>query len=97
MCRDFATKQANSVRIRDLYACMGKIMQFEKLVSIENLSEHPWVGLPVRTLRSLWHAGKIPGIRLGYRTVVFDPAKVRAALDKFEVKTAGSRRRESAQ
>jgi hypothetical protein len=29
---------------------------------------------------------KIPYIRCGYRTVLFDPEKVRAALQKFEVK-----------
>jgi hypothetical protein len=66
-------------------------MNQDKLVSIEKLSEHPSIGLPARTLRSLWHAGKIPGIRLGHRTVVFDPGKVRAALDKFEVKAVSSR------
>lgn len=65
---------------------MGIGMGSEKLVTIEKLSEHPAIGLPVRTLRSLWHAGKIPGIRLGHRTLVFDPQKVRDALEKFEVK-----------
>ncbi len=55
-----------------------------KLVSIKGLAEE--TGIPARTLRSLFHAGKICGIKLGHRTLVFDPARVRAALDKFEVK-----------
>ena len=43
-------------------------------------------GVPVRTLRSLQHARKIPFIKTGHRTVLFDPEKVRAALDRYEVK-----------
>jgi hypothetical protein len=43
-------------------------------------------GIPARTLRTLFHQKKIPGLRLGHRTVIFDPVKVQAALDKFEVK-----------
>lgn len=55
-----------------------------KLVRISGLSEA--TGLPVRTLRSLFHSKKIPGIILGHRTLVFNPDNVRAALDKFERK-----------
>jgi hypothetical protein len=43
-------------------------------------------GIPARTLRTLFHQKKIPGLRLGHRTVIFDPAKVQAALDRFEQK-----------
>lgn len=42
--------------------------------------------IPARTLRGLFHQKKIPGIKLGFRTLIFDPAKVLAALDKYEVK-----------
>jgi pyocin large subunit-like protein len=38
--------------------------------------------------RTLMHLRKIPYIRCGYRTCLFDVAKVRAALEKFEVKAA---------
>lgn len=61
-------------------------MNRAKLVNIETLSESPGIGIPARTLRSLWHQRKIPGIRLGHRTLVFDPEHVRNALDKLEVK-----------
>ena len=43
-------------------------------------------GIPARTLRTLFHQKKIPGLRLGHRTVIFDPTKVQAALDRFEQK-----------
>jgi hypothetical protein len=59
----------------------------EKLVDIKGLAED--IGIPVRTLRSLWLKKKIPGVRLGHRTLVFDPSKVRTALDKFEVRAVG--------
>ncbi len=59
----------------------------EKLVGIKGLAEE--IGIPARTLRSLWLKKKIPGVRLGHRTLVFDPAKVRTALDKFEVRAVG--------
>jgi len=57
-----------------------------KLVNIDGLQEES--GVPKRTLRTLFHARKIPGIRAGYRTLLFDPAKVRAALEKLEIKAA---------
>ena len=56
----------------------------KRLLNIRNLSQEN--GVPVRTLRSLQHQKKIPYIKAGHRTVLFDPDKVRAALDKFEVK-----------
>lgn len=59
------------------------------LVGIKELSQTPGIGIPVRTLRSLWHQRKIPAVRLGHRTLKFDPEKVRAALDRFEVKAIG--------
>ncbi len=55
-----------------------------KLLTLRGLAEE--TGIPARTLRSLFHAKKIGGYKLGHRTLVFDPEKVRAALDKFEVK-----------
>jgi len=60
-----------------------------KLLTIQQLAEAPEVGIPVRTLRSLWHQRKIPGTVLGHRTLRFDALKVRAALDKYEVKEVG--------
>jgi hypothetical protein len=58
-----------------------------KLVGFDGLAEE--IGIPARTLRSLWMKKKIPGVRLGHRTLVFDPEKVRTALDKFEVRAVG--------
>jgi hypothetical protein len=34
----------------------------------------------------LFRERKIPGFRLGYRTVLFDPEKVREALERLETK-----------
>jgi hypothetical protein len=59
---------------------MSKLLDVRKL-SVES-------GLPVRTLRSLMHRRVIPFIKLGHRTCVFDPEKVRKALEKLEVKPA---------
>ena len=56
-------------------------MKFHNIFQLSEAS-----GLPVRTLRSLMHDRKIPFIRVGHRTTLFDVEKVRAALEKFEVK-----------
>jgi hypothetical protein len=56
----------------------------KQLLTIQRLAEE--IGIPPRTLRSLYNARKIPFIKAGHRTLLFDPAKVRAALDKFERK-----------
>jgi hypothetical protein len=66
-------------------------MDHEPLVTIEGLAKSPEIELPVRTLRSLWHQRKIPGIVLGRRTLLFSPSKVRAALEKFEVKAVAAK------
>lgn len=45
------------------------------------------IGLPDATsIKRLARQRKIPFIRLGHRTLLFDPAKVRAAIDKLEVR-----------
>jgi hypothetical protein len=59
-------------------------MNTRLLVNFQGLSAE--LGLPVRTLRSLYHAKKIPALVLGHRTIRFSPERVRAALDKFERK-----------
>jgi excisionase family DNA binding protein len=56
----------------------------EKLVTIDQLSELS--GLPVRSLRSLMAKRAIPFLKLGFRTVRFQPSKVEKALTKREVK-----------
>ena len=43
-------------------------------------------GIPVRTLRTLFHQRKISGIKAGHSTLLFDPEKVCAELARFEVK-----------
>ena len=42
------------------------------------------------TVERLRRARKIPFIKLGYRTIRFDPIKVRAALDRLSVKEIGA-------
>jgi hypothetical protein len=49
------------------------------------------LGIPERTLRDWAFKRKVPSLRVGHRTVLFDPAKVRAALTKFEIPAATSK------
>jgi hypothetical protein len=56
----------------------------KQLLTIRGLSDA--IGIPTRTIRSLYCAKKIPFIKAGHRTLLFDAEKVRAALDKYEVK-----------
>ncbi len=65
-------------------------MKTSQLVNIAALSE--LLGIPVRTLRSFVAARKIPFLKCGHRTLLFDPDKVRAALERFEVKEIGAAR-----
>jgi hypothetical protein len=62
-----------------------------RLVNIVALSEHN--GVPVRTLRTFMSARKIPFLKCGHRTILFDPDKVDKALQRFEVQEVGSRSR----
>jgi hypothetical protein len=55
-----------------------------KLLDIFQLSEA--TTRPVRQLRSFVAAKKIPYLKLGHRTMLFDPAKVEKALQRFEIK-----------
>ncbi len=54
-----------------------------KLLDINGLSEYK--GLPVRKLRRFVAARKIPFLKCGHRTILFDPEKVDKALQRFEV------------
>jgi hypothetical protein len=58
-----------------------------KLLNVYGLSEAR--GIPVRTLRSFVAAKKIPFFKCGHRTILFDLAKVDAALARYEVKEVG--------
>jgi excisionase family DNA binding protein len=55
-----------------------------KLINIFQLAELS--GLPVRTWRTLVQKRAIPFIKVGHRTMLFQPEKVLKALEKFEVK-----------
>ena len=54
-----------------------------KLTDIHGLSEQS--GLPIRKLRSFVAARKIPFLKCGHRTLLFDVEKVNKALRRFEV------------
>jgi len=56
----------------------------EKFVDIKKLSAIS--GLPVRTLRTLMSRNTIPFLKLGFRTVRFEPSKVANALQRREVR-----------
>ena len=59
----------------------------KKLLNIAALGED--IGQSERTIRTWVHGRKIPFMRIGHRTLLFDTDKVRAALEKFEVKEVG--------
>jgi hypothetical protein len=58
-----------------------------KLVNITELSEHN--GVPVRTLRTFMATRKIPFLKCGHRTILFDLERVDNALKRFEVQEVG--------
>ena len=66
---------------------MPRAPEKKNLVGIEQLERE--IGIPVRTIRTLMQARRIPFLRLGRRTLYFDVQKVRDALDRFEVKAIG--------
>jgi len=59
-----------------------------KLVNITGLSDYN--GIPVRTLRTFMTGRKIPFLKCGHRTILFDPEKVDKALQGFEVQEVSS-------
>jgi hypothetical protein len=60
-----------------------------KLLDINGLSEYK--GLPVRKLRHFVATRKIPFLKCGHRTLLFDPEKVDKALQRFEVPAVGAK------
>jgi hypothetical protein len=62
-----------------------------RLVNISSLSE--CTGIGVRTLRTFMAARKIPFLKCGHRTILFNPDKVQKALERFEVKAVGGNER----
>jgi hypothetical protein len=46
--------------------------------------------IPVRTLRSLWAAGMLPGEVCGHRTILFVLERVERALERRTVKIKGT-------
>jgi hypothetical protein len=44
------------------------------------------IGVPIRTLRSMYARGIIPAIKVGHRTVLFSPSKIEKALQRRTVK-----------
>ena len=55
-----------------------------KLLNIFELAEEK--GRPVRQIRGWVEEKKIPFLKLGHRTLLFDPVKVEKALARFEIK-----------
>jgi len=61
-------------------------MTEKKLLTYAAMSRQ--LGIGERMLRDWAFKRKVPSYRIGHRTVLFDPARVRAALTKFEVPAA---------
>jgi excisionase family DNA binding protein len=64
------------------YTSMGENQT--RLLQIEKLAEA--LGVKVRTVRGWMHTKKVPYLKLGHRQCLFDESKVRAALQRFEVR-----------
>ncbi len=45
----------------------------------------------MRQLRTFVADGKIPYLKIGHRTMLFDPGKVEKALQRFEVKAVDAK------
>ena len=60
-----------------------------KLTDIHGLSDKR--GIPVRRLRTFIAARKIPYLKIGHRTMLFDLEKVDKALARFEVPAVGAK------
>ena len=59
-----------------------------RFLRIEELSTE--LGPSVRSFRTWMYQRKIPFIKIGHRTVLFEVEKVRAAMANFEVKAVDS-------
>jgi hypothetical protein len=69
---------------------MLPVMSRANLVDSDGLRkilEAPW--LTEFKLAEMRKRKQIPFVKLGWRTILYDPDKVRAALDRFEVKEVG--------
>jgi len=58
-------------------------MSMTKLLDTNELALE--LNRPVRQIRSWVAAKKIPVLKVGWRTNLFDPDKVRKALERFEI------------
>jgi hypothetical protein len=56
----------------------------KRLLSTSELAAE--LNLPIRQIRGFVAAKKIPVLKIGWRTNLFDPEKVIKALARFEVK-----------
>jgi len=64
-------------------------MRMKKLLDIFELSKEK--GRPVRQLRGFVQQRKISFLRMGHRTLLFDPEKVEKALAKYEIREVGAK------
>jgi excisionase family DNA binding protein len=65
-------------------------LQPPPFVNIRGLAE--LTGVPVRSIRTLISKRVIPFIKVGHRTLLFEPSKVVRALHGFEVRSRNGRR-----
>ena len=63
-------------------------MGTQHTVDIKTLSAE--INLPDRTIRTLMRRRKIPYIKVGHRTLRFQPEKVKTALERLTVKEVGA-------
>jgi hypothetical protein len=61
-------------------------MQKKLLTDEELVAEIKVTGFTPRSIAGLRRAGKIPFVKIGYRTLRYDPDAVLAALGRLEVK-----------
>ena len=86
-----ATQEPTSANKKPLSEDELRAQVEKKLLTEEELRVA--LNLPnVHAVRELRHKRKIPFVRLGYRTIRYNEAKVLAALEKLTVQEAGAAR-----
>lgn len=72
-------------------------MNLQQLQNDEQIARTLGRNFTARRIRRLRQHGLIPFVRLGYRTILYDPQRVIEALSRFEVKAVSTHaRREKA-
>jgi len=68
---------------------MQNMHAMKQLLDIKQLSRQ--LGRPIRQIRGFVQGRKIPFLKLGHRSLLFDATKVEKALAKYEIREIGAK------